>query len=313
MLPLDASNFATLLEDHDNFLFDCDGVLWKGNQLLAGAAESLTDLKKRGKKIYYITNNGASTRAQYAAKCRKLGLPAEEADIVCTAHFTALHVKDLLNVSDFVTPGTGPKIYVMGTPALELALTDLGLQCIGNGPDPVPEDFLEDDWRAESLDKDVRAVVVGFDKHISYFKLIKAACYLNDPKVHFVATNADTTFPSSSRDIIIPGTGCIVGPIVMACGRKPVIIGKPATLMIDHLKEHFYLDVSRSVFIGDNLHTDIGLANKCQMKSVLVLSGVSTLVEAKRYAESTAAADQDFVPTFYLDDMGTFYSLLLLS
>ncbi|GAV01276.1 hypothetical protein RvY_12013 [Ramazzottius varieornatus] len=75
---LDNDNFRTLLDENDNFLFDCDGVLWHGNHLLPGAAESLALLKSKGKKVYYVTNNSTSTRAQYAAKCQKLGLPAEE-------------------------------------------------------------------------------------------------------------------------------------------------------------------------------------------------------------------------------------------
>ena len=50
----------------------------------------------------------------------------------------------------------------------------------------------------------VNAVVVGFDKHFSHSKLLKACSYLKRPSCHFLATNEDPVLPANS-DIVLPG------------------------------------------------------------------------------------------------------------
>lgn len=53
-------------------------------------------------------------------------------------------------------------------------------------------------------DPEVGAVVVGFDKHFSYPKLLKAATFVQDPKVHFIGTNPDVERPSPTS-VKFPG------------------------------------------------------------------------------------------------------------
>ena len=36
------------------FLFDCDGVIWKGSQAIPGAVDTLNYLKDAGKQVYYV-------------------------------------------------------------------------------------------------------------------------------------------------------------------------------------------------------------------------------------------------------------------
>ena len=51
----------------------------------------------------------------------------------------------------------------------------------------------------------VKGVLVGFDPHLSYIKMIKAASYANNPENLFIATNEDSFLPTPEDHIVIPG------------------------------------------------------------------------------------------------------------
>lgn len=70
---LNAKRAQELLADVDTVLFDCDGVLWRGETAVSGAPETLTALRARGKRLGFITNNSSKTREAYAEKLRRLG------------------------------------------------------------------------------------------------------------------------------------------------------------------------------------------------------------------------------------------------
>lgn len=51
-----------LLADVDNFLFDCDGVIWNWPSIIPGSIELINKLKKLNKNCFFITNNSTKTR-----------------------------------------------------------------------------------------------------------------------------------------------------------------------------------------------------------------------------------------------------------
>ena len=50
------------VDRYDNFLFDCDGVLWRAGAELPNAAAALSMLRRRGKRVFFVTNNSSKSR-----------------------------------------------------------------------------------------------------------------------------------------------------------------------------------------------------------------------------------------------------------
>lgn len=210
---LNAERAQALLADVDTLLFDCDGVLWRGETAVPGAPETLTALRARGKRLAFITNNSSKTREAYAEKLRCLGFgapagPDAGREVFGTAYCTALYLRQRL------TGPPAPKAYVLGSVALAAELEAVGVSCVGVGPEPLLGDG-PGAWLEAPLEPDVRAVVVGFDPHFSYMKLTKAVRYLQQPDCLLVGTNMDNRLPLENGRFIAgpcaPGGGRLEG------------------------------------------------------------------------------------------------------
>ncbi|RXN02093.1 Phosphoglycolate phosphatase [Acipenser ruthenus] len=279
-----------LLDSVDNFLFDCDGVIWRGEQAIPGAPEVTNLLKKNGKRVFFVTNNSTKTREMYAEKMAKLGFLAKTEEVFGTAYCSAVYLKNIAKLDG--------KVYIIGGNALSKELQKVGIQTVGAGPDPVFGG--QSDWADVPLDPEVKAVVVGFDEHFSYMKLSKALKYLDNPDCLFVGTNTDSRLPLEGGRAV-PGTGCLVRAVETAAQRKAQIIGKPSHFMFDCVVSEYGIDPARTVMVGDRLDTDILLGFNCGLKTVLTLTGVSNLDEATAYQESQCPERTGMVPDYYVE------------
>lgn len=176
---------AQLLDSVDSVLFDCDGVIWRGDQAIPGAPEVINSLKNSGKMVFFITNNSTKTRKMYADKLGRLGFDAREEEVFGTAYCSAMYLRSVCNLRG--------KVYLIGSHAMRQELEAMGIQQVGVGPDPVSGS--QSEWASVPLDPEVKAVLVGFDEHFSYMKLNRALQYLGDPECQFVGTNTDTRLP----------------------------------------------------------------------------------------------------------------------
>ncbi|PVD34041.1 hypothetical protein C0Q70_05303 [Pomacea canaliculata] len=292
---LDKSSAEELIHTTDNFLFDCDGVLWDGKGVIPGSPETIAKLKALGKRVFYVTNNSSKTRKEYVLQCQKFGFDATEEEFASTSYVSALYLKNL----DFKD-----KVYVVGNPAMATELDACGIKYTGIGPDPLHGNL--DDWLKMELDPQVKCVLVGFDSHLSYMKIMKAATYLQNPDCLFLATNEDTHLPVNNCPIRIPGTGTMVKAVAWPAQREPVVMGKPEPSMFEVLRKTHGLDPARTVMVGDRLNTDIGLAKVCGLKSLLVLTGVAKMSDLPKnnVEKSCGVGDCSELPDLYTSSLG---------
>jgi phosphoglycolate/pyridoxal phosphate phosphatase family enzyme len=247
--------------------FDIDGVILRGRTLLPGAAAAIEDVRRRGLSLRFVTNNSTRHRSEVAGKLAGLGLPVTTDMILTSAAASAVWLVDRL--------GMGARVLVVGGRGLVRELEEVGL-------DPV-----------HARDRDASAgtpaaVVVGLDVGFDYATLTTAQQVLLGDAL-FVATNTDATFPA--EDSILPGGGAIVAAVGTASGREPMVIGKPELGLARALGAGAGVPVERIVFVGDRLETDMEMAARAGMTSVLVLTGVTERSELSR----PGALQPDFI------------------
>jgi 4-nitrophenyl phosphatase len=207
------------LAEYDYFLFDCDGVLWSGTQLLPYVCETLDMLRKQGKRIIFVTNNSTKSRKTYKKKLDSMGIPAEIDEIFGSAYASAVYIKRVLKLPK------DKKVYVIGESGIEEELDAEGVAHCG-GTDPEERRELKpEDYDTMRPDPAVGAVLCGLDTHINYLKLSRAYQYLRDPACLLLMTNTDSTYPTSGS--LFPGAGSCSAPLRYATGREGKALGKP--------------------------------------------------------------------------------------
>ncbi|XP_068610470.1 glycerol-3-phosphate phosphatase [Brachionichthys hirsutus] len=281
-----------LLDSVESLLFDCDGVLWRGDQAVPGAAQVVNLLKENGKKVFFITNNSSKTRRMNANKLSALGFKAETEDVFGTAYCCAAYLKTVCKLEG--------KVYLLGSDAMKEEFEEVGIQQTGVGPDHVTGKH--GDWANVPLDPDVRAVVVGFDEHFSYMKLNRAFQYLTRRDCLFVGTNRDVRLPLEGGKAV-PGTGCLLNVVETAAQRQAQTVGKPSRFMFDCIASKFGVDPTSCLIVGDCLATDIMMGSTCGLKTLFALTGVDTVADAEAHLSSGCEERRGMVPDYYVESV----------
>lgn len=296
------STFEYFMDSFDTIVTDCDGVLYINNDAIDGVPRALNLLRQYGKKVVFATNNSTKNRVQFMQKLRKLGYQANLNEVFPTSYASAIYLKQ---------QNFRRSVYVLGSQGIADELDNVGIKNFGVGPDLTPDDWAPGQARFK-VDKNVGAVVIGFDNQVSFKKLAKACSYVKRPDCQFIASNADESFPSISPEIFVPGPGLYVSAIKAGTGRDPVVLGKPGTYFFDIIRsQHPTIDPSRTIMIGDRLTTDMPFGHNNGMSTLFVQSGIGTLKEMIEYGQSDDYEDQQCAPHYYLPSLAALNKYLL--
>jgi 4-nitrophenyl phosphatase len=229
-------------------LIDMDGVLYRGQQALAGAKELFPALDAHGIGWLLVTNNSSMSAADYSAKLAKLGSGQIDANkILTSAEATARWLAD--------NPPIGRFYFIGG-------------QSIGEAIERYPSAIYDD--------KNPQTVVVGLDSQLTYDKL-KIATLAIRKGARFIATNPDVTLPTEEG--LAPGAGSIVAALVAATDVQPTVIGKPNRPIMDIALKLLGVPPPNVAALGDRLNTDIAGGKAANLRTIMVLTGVSTQAE----------------------------------
>jgi len=262
-----------LLKTINTVLFDLDGVLWAGEKLLPGAASFLTQLEKSNVKTIFITNNSTKSRDSVVQKFSAFGISVDKKNVYTSSYAAAAYLK---------TQNFTKKAFVVGGKGIIDELDGCGIESLtyeGTYSGQVADVF------STPLDPDVGAVIAGLDVNFNYKKIALAQLYITQQKATFIGTNADVNYPYArgpgEPKVLLPGGGVVVGALETCTKIKPKIMGKPTPYMFELIQQEHDVSPDSCVFMGDNLLTDIKFGNNLGIRTIFMLTGVSTLEEVE--------------------------------
>jgi len=266
MEPMEPMKPMKLMADRDlstirTFVLDLDGVVYRGETPLPGAVEFITELQTRDVPFLFITNNSTRTPAQCVAKLERMGLTVGEEAVLTSSLATAAYLASI------APPGT--PVYVIGEVGLHRALSDRAF-------------LVTDDHTA------ARYVVAGHDTTLTWRKLADATLAIRRG-APFIATNPDRTLPTEEG--LVPGAGAVLAALQAASSVSPQVIGKPEAAIFDQAMAWLGVDTEHAAMVGDRLETDILGGQRAGLRTVGVLSGVTT---AEEFAQADLPPDWVF-------------------
>jgi phosphoglycolate phosphatase len=262
-----------------------------GSQRINSAHEVIHQLKQAGKQVYFVTNNSTKSRTTLKKKFDALGIDVDYDEILSSSFAAALYLKQ----KGYGGYGISKKVYVIGEEGIcdELRMADI--ECIGG---PAHSGEKVDLTLNESMvvDPEVGAVVAGLDTQINYHKIQYAQLCINELNCEFVATNTDEIAHLTSSQQWAGG-GAIIGALRGCTGRAPVLVGKPSSVLINHIfARHADVDADRICMVGDRLNTDILFGLDHNLTTLLTLSGVTK--EKQLFSK-----DNKIIPHYFMDNI----------
>lgn len=266
MLNLAAVNLSQI----KIWVFDLDGVIWRGEAAIEGAAACVAALQKRGCRAMFASNNSTRTPQFFAEKLRAINIQAAPADILTSTTVTVAYLREKFP--------DGGRIFIVGEAGLRAQLEGAGFEVT---------------QKTDGDLENVIAVVAGLAREFCYADLARAQTYILGGAL-WIATNRDATFPVEGG--VSPGAGSIVAAIETASGQVPATMGKPEPTMLRQIVENSGLSNEQVAMVGDRLDTDIACAERAGIVSIWVATGVVDWATAR-------AAQGEEKPDFLFNDL----------
>jgi arabinose operon protein AraL len=227
------------------YIFDLDGTVYLGKQLIEGADTVINSLMNEGKKVLFLTNKTIESRQHYVEKLRGSKINASLENIL----------NPTLTLIDYLREHhPGAALYVIGEK-------------------PIKDELAVAGFKKALEPAEVDVVILSWDRNFHYdhlnfaYQAVKLGAKL-------IATNPDRTCPIEAGDV--PDCAGMIGAVEAVAGKPiDVQIGKPSILTIEAALKILQLKPDECIMVGDRLETDIRMGNEAGMKTALVLSGIT--------------------------------------
>ena len=233
-----------LLKDKSLFLFDLDGVFYKGKEsrVKVGGTRAIEALRKGGKKLFILTNNSTDSAATVQSRLIEFDIPVKKDEVLTSGLLTAQYLEQKHGRVTY---------FLVGEEGLDAEMKRYG--------------------HRKTVGEKADFVVVGLDRKLTYDKLDHAARLARNG-AGIIATHASRLYMYKSGPAM--ATGPLVKAIEFASQKRAVVIGKPSRLMFSIALQRAGTKKNDAVMIGDQVDTDILGASRAGIDAILVTTGI---------------------------------------
>ena len=228
------------------FIFDLDGTVYLGNEMIKDANQVIDYLQENDKKILFLTNKTIESREKYVKKLQGFQMNVSLEQILNPT-------VTLINYLRKYHPNS--VLYIIGEPIIKDELTAAGFQIAEK---PEHTDIVILSWYRD----------FHYD-HLNFaYQAVKHGAVT-------IATNPDRTCPLEDGDV--PDCAGMIGALEGVTGKPiDIQIGKPSVLTVEAAMDVIQLLPEECLMIGDRLETDIRMGVEAGMKTAVVLTGITT-------------------------------------
>jgi HAD superfamily hydrolase (TIGR01458 family) len=224
-----------------SILLDVDGVLHVSGEPIPGAADAVTELKRKGHLLRFVSNNSTRPRSQLADELRGMGFSVEDSELQTTPGTAAREL-------------AGKRVLAL---VMESVVADLdALELVGN---------------------DAEAVLLGGcdetlepNQVFSYMNLARAFAEIQAGAA-FYCLHKNKWWQTSRGPLL--DAGAFVAGLEYATGVEATVLGKPSPSYFAAALDALDAEPDRTWLVTDDAEEDVPAARLFGMRTVLVRTG----------------------------------------
>ncbi len=226
------------MRDINGILFDLDGVLYVGDEVIAGASDALDYCRSLDLPFRFITNTSTRTAADVARKLIRMGIEVHEDEIFSAVSATR----------DFLLTRGRPSVHLLIRDAAKADFKQFKQN--SERPDYVVVGDIGAAWNYELLNKVFRELLAGAD---------------------LIAMHMNKFWEGESG--LQMDIGAFVAGLEFVSGKQAKVIGKPSAEFFNLATAALGLPPEQVLIVGDDIENDIGGGQAAGLQGALVKTG----------------------------------------
>lgn len=233
---------VSIIDEYENWVFDCDGTLYVGSEAVTGAADVVAAAHASSASVLFVTNDPTRTSTRLREHLARFGIRGDEGSILHAGRAAAMYAAEI-GIESVLALGTPDLADTFVMAGIDAALTD----ALHGRADPVGVDGIVVGLKPTMVVEDLDLVLRNWR-----------------PGMPVLAANADRTYPGRLGPSL--GSGSVAHAVAYALDIDVTPCGKPSPILYEEARK--LLGAGRTAMVGDSLEADIAGANAAGWTSI---------------------------------------------